>query len=277
MDPQIARQTWRTLEPVYGAVFTPADAEPAYVAIGLKPGRMCYFASRAAPLGAASAEMVISTFFNFNPQVVRRVIPESWSLATPEAILAARLEVADAVLRRTLGEAVGSAEMAEAAALARTAAEVACERPEGRPLFAGHASLPWPTEAHLVLWHAQALLREYRGDGHIAALVVDGMTGLDALICHAASGEVPAEMLRGSRGYSEDEWAAGVESLAGRGILHADASFTDEGRARRERVELVTDELAAAPYAAIGEDGCKRLRALARPFSTTIVEGRGNV
>ncbi|MEN3271540.1 MAG: hypothetical protein V7636_301, partial [Actinomycetota bacterium] len=63
-----------------------------------------------------------------------------------------------------LGDAIESPELIEAAELARRAAEVACERPEGRPLFAGHASLPWPEEPHLVLWHAQTLLREFRGD-----------------------------------------------------------------------------------------------------------------
>lgn len=279
MDPQIARKTWRTLEPIHGFVYFSPDAEPAYTAAGLKPGRMGYFASRSAPMGAVPADVVIATFFNFNPALVRSVIPEAWALATPADILAARLSVVDAGMRRMLGDAIGSPELIEAAGLARQAAEVACEHPEGRPLFAGHSSLPWPSAPHLVLWHAQTLLREFRGDAHIAALTLDGLTGLEALVTHAAAGDVPEETLRTTRAYSEDEWAAGVEALASRGIVTTGPlAFTAEGRRRRDWVEQVTDERSVAPYAALGDDGCERLRSLARPFSKTISEvafGRG--
>ena len=273
LDPVVARKTWRTLEPIHGFVYFSPDAEPAYVAAGLKPGRMGYFASRSAPMGAVPAEVVIATFFNFHHGLVRSVIPEAWTLSTPERVLEARRSVADQGLRRMLGDdGVGSPELTEAAALARTAAEVACERPEGRPLFAGHAALPWPDEPHLVLWHAQTLLREFRGDAHVAALTLQGLSGLDALVCHAASGDVPADTLRTTRAYSPDEWAAGVEDLARRGIVDADGSFTDAGRQARDEVERLTDERSVAPYEAIGEDGCDRLRSLARPFSKAISE-----
>jgi hypothetical protein len=270
MDPLIARKTWRTLEPLHGFVYFSPDAEPAYTAAGLEPGRMGYFASRSAAMGAVGAEVVIATFFNFHYGLVRSVIPKAWSLSTPADVLDARLTVADTGLRRMLGDDIGSAELEEAATLARAAAEVACERPEGRPLFAGHASLPWPDDPHLVLWHAQTLLREFRGDAHVAALMLDGLSGLEALICHAASGDVPAETLRATRAYSADEWASGVDALATRGIVNADGSFTDEGRRRRDEVERVTDERSTTPYEAIGEDGCDRLRLLARPFSKTV-------
>jgi hypothetical protein len=271
MDPEIARKTWRTLEPIHGFVYFSPDAEREYDAVGLPPGRMGYFASRSAPMGAVAAEVVIATFFNFHPGLVRSVIPAAWTLSTPEAVLGARLRVADIGLRRMLGDdGIASAELAEAAALARTAAEAACEHPDGRPLFAGHASLEWPDEPHLVLWHAQTLLREFRGDAHIAALTLQGLSGLDALIAHAASGDVPADTLRTSRAYSEDEWAAGIASLAARGVVEADGSFTDAGRRGRDEVERLTDERSVIAYEAIGEDGCDRLRSLARPFSKTI-------
>jgi hypothetical protein len=270
MDPQIARKTWRTLEPIHGFVYFSPDAEPQYVEAGLKPGRMGYFASRSAPMGAVAAEVVIATFVNFEPGLVRSVIPDAWTLTTPDAVLGARLRVADAGLRRMLGDAVASPERAEAADLARTAALTACERIEGRPLFAGHVSLEWPDEPHLVLWHAQTLLREFRGDAHVAALMLHGLTGLEALICHAASGDVPAETLRTTRAYSPEQWAAGVDGLASRGIVDAAGAFTDAGRAQRDEVERLTDARSAAPYEALGEEGCERLRTLCRPFSKTI-------
>ena len=90
MDPLIARKTFRTLEPLHGFVYFSPDAEPEYVAAGLKPGRMGYFASRSAPMGAVAAEVVIATFFNFNHDLVRSVIPSAWHEATPERVLAAR-------------------------------------------------------------------------------------------------------------------------------------------------------------------------------------------
>ena len=171
MDPVIARKTFRTLEPLHGFVYFSPDAEPEYVAVGLKPGRMGYFASRSAPMGAVAAEVVIATFFNFHPALVRRSIPAAWELASPAAILAARVRGADAGLRALLGPRLDEPGVAEVAELARRAAD-AC-RPEGRPLAAGHLALEWPTEPHLVLWHAISILREYRGDGHAVALTDD--------------------------------------------------------------------------------------------------------
>ena len=161
------------------------------------------------------------------------------------------------------------------AALAKVAAIAACDRPDGRPLFAGHASLPWPddSEPQLVLWHAQSLLREFRGDGHIAALVAEGINGPEALVLHHATGELPLAALQGSRAWADDEWAATVATLAGRGYVNDDGTFTDHGRARRQWVEDRTDELATAPYAALGEDGCNELRTKGRMFSMAVIDG----
>jgi hypothetical protein len=161
--------------------------------------------------------------------------------------------------------------VARAAELAQVAAEATT--PHGRALFAGHASLPWPTAPHLVLWHAISLLREHRGDGHIATLVDAQLSGLDALIFHAASGEVPRAALQTSRGWPDDAWDAAVAGLAERGLVDGDGAFTEAGAALRQHIEDRTDALALAPWAALGEDGCDELRGLVRPLSKAIVEG----
>jgi len=253
--------------------FAPEGLE-AYEKAGLRGRRMGYFASRAAPMGAVTAEVVIATFFNFNPDLVRRVIPAAWSLASTDDVLAARLEAADAALRRALGSDVSGPVMAEAATLARVAAEGASERLSGRPLFAGHVTLPWPDDDHLVLWHAQSLLREYRGDGHIAALLDDGLDGVEALVVHAATGDATADVLRLSRDWPEDAWDAGVERIRGRGWLEdGDALVLSEaGREHRQRVEDRTDEMALAPYEVLGEARCARLRDICRPLSRAVLE-----
>jgi hypothetical protein len=274
MEHVVARQTWRTLEPIHGMVYFAQEPKDCYAQIGVTNDRMGYFASRSAPMGAVPADVVIATFFNFNPELVRHVIPAAWGITSPEQILAARLEGVDRALQRTLGDAVSGGEMKEAADLARQAAEVATEHPEGRALFAGHAELPWPDEAHLVLWHAQSLLREFRGDAHVAALLLDGLTGIEALVIHGATGEVPPSTLQTSRAWPDDKWTEAVEGLHRKGWVTADGTaLTDEGREHRQWVEDRTDALSVAAYETLGEEGCSRLRQLARPISKAIVEG----
>jgi hypothetical protein len=267
----IARKMLRTLEPYHGAIYFVPEGPREYAELGITDRMMGYFGSRAAAMGAVPAEVVIATFFNFHPKLVSDRVPKVWTIATPEQILDARHRAADAMLRRILENAIDSREMRDAASLAKRAAE-ACT-PEGRPLYAGHASLPWPSEAHLVLWHAQTLLREYRGDGHIAAMTADGLDGCEALVTHAAQGDVPASVLKSSRQWPDDEWDAAVDRLRSRGWIAADGiEFTDLGRERRAWIEQRTDELAMRPWDAIGEGACSSLRSLVRPWSKTIVE-----
>lgn len=269
MDTAIARKTWRTLEPYHGLVYFAPEPVAAYAAIGIEV-RTGYFASRAAPMGAVTPEVVLATFFNFHPRLVRTAMEGAWAVASPAQVVAARLEGADGALRTTLGnEVLSGGDVAEAAGLARRAAE-ACT-PHGRPLYAGHAALPWPEPAHLVLWHAISLLREFRGDGHVACLLVEGLDGCEALVVHGASGEVAPSVLQTSRAWPDDEWAAAHERLAGRGWIDETGGLTPLGAEARQRIEDRTDALALAPWQVLGEPGCDRLRELVRPLSRTIV------
>jgi hypothetical protein len=271
---QRARKTWRTLEPLHGMIYFVPEAAEAYSRLGIT-GRDGYFASRAAPMGAVSADVVVATFYNFNPDLVHAAIPRSWELATPAQLLSARFAAVDAATRRILGDAViGSADMRRAATLARVAAEAAAERVEGRPLAAGHADVEWPEEPHLVLWHAQSILREFRGDGHIAQLVVHGLSGLEALVTHAAADDVPASVLRTTRAWSDEAWQQAVEGLRVRGWIETgdEPVFTDWGASQRRAIEVGTDLAAAAPYEALGDDACTELRALVRPWSRTFAD-----
>lgn len=281
LDPAVARAAWRRAEPIHAMIYFAPEARQRYAALGLD-GPMGYFASRSAAFGTVPAEPVIATFFNFKPALVRSALPAAWQHADPATVLRARLDAADAALRRAFtglpGGAPTGAAIAEAAGLARRAAETACENLPGRPLFAAHAALPWPDEPHLVLWHAQTLLREFRGDGHVNTLLVSGVNGLDALVLHAATGDVPEPFLRRSRGWTTDEWAEAVDGLRSRGLLAAadgdadNLALTDAGRELRRSVEDRTDALAEPAYRALGEDGCARLAELARSFSRAVVD-----
>ena len=266
---QLARTAHRYLEPLHTLVYFVPENSERYQALGIKGGMRGYFASRSAPLGVVPAEVVIATFYNFSSTSVRKAIPSVWEATTPDAVLKARLAGADAALRRLLPDDVGSPEMARAAELAReatTALDVA-----GRPLYAGHAALPWPEPAHLQLWHAATLLREHRGDGHIAALVLAGLTGLDASLTYVATGHsMPEDMQRETRGYSEEQWANGKQRLVDAGLLDPTGGLTEEGEALRADIEARTDVAAAAPYDLLGPAGTQELIDLCRPWARSV-------
>jgi len=269
MSPTLARKMWRTLEPYHGMIYFTPRATEAYRALGVAD-QAGYFASRAAAMGAVPAEVVIATFYNFSPDYVRAAIPSAWEAAAPAALVEARLGATDAALREALGDDVlASDEMAWAAETARRAAG-GCT-PAGRPLYAGHASLPWADEPHLVLWQAVTQLREFRGDGHVAALVLEGIDPCEALVTHGAAGDVPLAVLKSTRAWSDEDWDAARARLTERGWLDGD-HLTPAGTEVRDRVEALTDERAMAPWIHLGEEDADRLRATVRPWSRAIVD-----
>ncbi|MCU1595825.1 MAG: hypothetical protein JWO12_3217 [Frankiales bacterium] len=270
MNPDVARKTWRACEPYHAMVYFAPEAVEEYEAIGLDPRTnraVGYFPARAAAMGAVTWQTVQATFFNFSALAVEFGISGVWDKVAPQQVLDARLRAADRALRRMCGDLLD--DTAEAAALARTAAG-GCN-PYGRALYAAHAGIPWPEPDHLQLWHAITLLREFRGDGHIAVLVAAGLTGLESAVLHVAMNDTwGRKALQSTRLYTDEEWDAAVVSLCERGWLDSDGQFTEEGKARREAIELKTDELALAPWELLGEDGAARLRELVRPLATAI-------
>ncbi|MFF3319209.1 hypothetical protein ACFYV5_27400 [Streptomyces sp. NPDC003035] len=262
VEPGRVRQMWHLLEPLHALLYYAPDAFEEARALGYDvEGRWpSYFAWRAAPLGPAGAERVASAFYSFSPEMAARYVPEIWRTATPAEVLDARLRAVDRAYRSVLGaEAVEGSDIAEAAALARRAAGAAATA--GRPLAAANAELPWPEAPHLVLWQAATILREHRGDGHLAALLAAGLDPAESLVSFAAVGAA-SERTFASRGWSGPAWTAARERLAARGLLAADGSATDAGRALRAGVELRTDERAAAPWAALGPGPTARLAEL---------------
>jgi hypothetical protein len=253
MASSLTRSAHNATNSLHSLIYFAPETEHYLTGVGLRGNRMCYFAGRAAPMGAVGPGVVTATFYNFNPTLVARSIPEAWELATPATVIDARYVAVDAALTRLLGEEViASADMLTLSALVREAA-AACT-PEGRPLYAGNADLGWPDPPHLVMWHALTLLREHRGDGHIAALACAGLSGIEALVTHTATGKgfIPA-FARASRGWSQEEWDTAVSGLAARGLLDGDGALTATGQALRAQVEGDTDRMAASPWHYLGE------------------------
>jgi hypothetical protein len=266
MDPIAARHLWWRLEPLHAGVYFAPESKAAFEQAGFKGYWMGYFATRSAPFGEASAELVLATFYNFNEPMVRRAIPDAWRFSTPQRALDVRLELADLTLRRTL-RYLDSESVVEASKVAEAIARAA--RPEGRPLFAANAALPWPSEPHRRLWHAATLLREHRGDGHVALLQTEEIDGCEAHVISAAAGVIDPATQKKYRGWSDAEWNAAAERLRARGLLDEKGAFTKVGGALKDRIEVRTDELALAPYESVGDEPCAHLQKMLDELTAT--------
>jgi helix-turn-helix protein len=230
-----ARRLWATLEPLHGVFYFTPEVRAAGKAIGLRGYWDTYFAFRAAPLGPVTASSVVAMFAVFEPSMVARSLPSAWSRASVEAILAARSEVAAEVLR---GIGVSSSACAEAVALLSPTALSAT----ARPLGAANAALPLPEDPVAALWQIATTVREHRGDGHMAALLTNGLSGLEATLLQLPTTGFGSEQMRQVRGWSEEDWSAARSALVARGLMSSDA-LTDEGRALMSAVEDLTDSL----------------------------------
>jgi hypothetical protein len=254
MDTAVVRRAHNATNVLHSFIYFAPEAEEHFTGAGLEPGRMCYFAGRAAAMGAVGPGVVTATFYNFSPGLVGNHIPRAWDLASPADVIAARFEAVDLAMTRLLGaDVITSADLARLADLTREAASVCTA--DGRPLYAGHAELSWPAAPHLVLWHALTLLREHRGDGHIAALGTAGLSGIEALITHSATGQgFIRDFAKSSRGWQDPEWAAALQSLVARGLMTEDGELTEAGEALRGEIEEETDQLAVAPWQHLGDE-----------------------
>ncbi|TRV77536.1 hypothetical protein FKN01_15710 [Streptomyces sp. 130] len=259
------RQLWHLLEPVHAVLYYAPEAYEEAAALGYAVDERwpSYFAWRAAPRGAAGADRVGKTFYSFSPRMVGAYVPAVWTVASPDAVLAARGRAVDRAYRSLLGDRTAAPDTAEAAALLRRVVEAADTA--DRPLAAANAALPVPDEPHLAVWHAATVLREHRGDGHLAALADAELDPVEALVSFAAIGAAPAEVFA-SRGWDAGEWRAARERLEKRGLVAADGTATEAGRALRAEVERRTDEAAAGPWRVLAAQERERLAELLGPL-----------
>ena len=265
-DPGLARQLWRRIEVIHAVTYFSPEPLNALRDAGYKGFWMGYFAGRAAPFGEASPELVMATFYNFAESRVRKAVPDAWSYAPPSAALDARLAGSVAAIRR----AIGDAGVADVAALARRAAESAPV--DGRALFAVNAGLPWPDDPLAVLWHAVTLLREHRGDGHIAALVAAGIAGRESHVLHhpAPVGPPPGIMAVG-RDFDDAEWTATVASVAERGLITEQGELTEAGFALKQDIEDRTDRIALSAYEVFSDDEARTLIDGLSPIARAVI------
>ena len=264
-----ARRMYGLVEPIGLIPYAVDEPAEALMALGLRNYWDTYFAGRAAPLGGdVPAGVVHAIFYNFADGEVARHIPRVWDLITPEAALAARERGCVSALRRMFGDFADGPGVARAADLAVKAAT--SPRTEGRPLYAALRTLPVPQEPVARLWYAGNLLREHRGDGHVAALVANGIGGTEAHVLHALSDGMPAEKFGRVWHLPPAQLAAVVDGLRERGLVGVDGWLTVDGRATKAQIEALTDDLAAEAYQILAPSELDQLIADLEPIAAAL-------
>ena len=257
-----ARAMWELFEPIHAVTYFAPEAAAAFREAGLRGFWRGYFAGRAAPLGAVGPEPVVAAFFAFAPPMVARALPGVWEVVTPGTALAVRGAGAAAALRRLLAGREAEAERV-ADLLTPLATGLDCA---GRVLAAANTAVPVPDDPFERLWHATTLLREHRGDGHVAALLAAGLDGCEALVLRAATG-LPRAELQPYRGWTDGQWEAARHRLEERGLLGADGAATDAGRRVLREAEEATDRAAERPWRDLAPDAAAGLSALLSPLA----------
>ena len=262
------RSLLTAVEPLHGAAYFAPAALAALKDLGLKGYWMGYFAGRFAPLGPLPPEPVAAMAFTFPAATVARAIPDAWTYAAPEAALAARISGAAAALRSALPQE-RHADLAVLEPLLWDAVS-GCSF-DGRPLAAGWAAVARPADPVASVWLATTVLREHRGDGHIAACLAAGLSGLDAIVTHLAAGQTSRAIVEARR-WPAGDWAAAQGSLRDRGLLDEAGKLTSAGEDLRRDVEATTDRLAAGPVERLGAAGLQQVVGLAAPLARALAE-----
>ena len=260
-----------------GQVYFSPECHAAYAALGFDPSPgdasgvalpdgAAYFTSRGSVMGQVHGTVVAAAFGVFNPAVVVPAVTYGWTLTDATTICTARTDGALAQLRRILGDEPDG--LHRVVQLLLTAIEPL--RPYGKPLFAGISALPMPEPPLGVAWHLGDMLREYRGDAHIAAWTGGGFDPPEIGLLTELYWGLPARSYVRTRAWTSDDLDAAQERLRSRGLLEADGSaMTEAGWAAREAVEVQTDQMCRPLTDALGEDG-EELVALLAPWGAEI-------
>jgi hypothetical protein len=265
-DPGLARRMWSFYEPIHVVTYFTPEARSAFEAAGLRGFWRGYFAGRAAPLGPVDAAPITAAFFGFAPGMVARALPDVWARATPEVALQARCAGAVAALERLLSDVDNAALSEIAEVLEAAVAHLDCA---GRVLAAANLHLVGKGEPWERIWQATTVLREHRGDGHVAALVAAGVTGCEALVWRS-SYDLVRDQLQPNRGWTDEEWDTALAGLVARGWVDDDGKPTQAGEQHHHAVEDATDVAALAPWRRLGPERTQRLSELLAPMARVL-------
>lgn len=277
---QKARALAGALEPVAGQVYFSPECHSGYEKLGFQPSRgqfggvaapdgPAYFCSRGSVMGQIPGEVIAAAFGVFNPAVVVPLVTHGWGLTDAPTICGARDQGAVAQLERILGGEPDGIERANEL-LARAVEPL---RPEGKPLYAGLRSLGLPGEPLADAWRRADMLREYRGDAHVAAWTSAGLDAAEIGLLTEPYWGLPLRTYVRTRSWSDSDLDGAEARLVERGWL-ADGGLTDSGRVAREAIEVATDAQCAPIIDALGDD-LDELVGILRPWGAAIKDAKG--
>jgi hypothetical protein len=257
--PSVSRWMLGALAALHSPVYKAVEVKSRLAALGLDDPMGSYLAARAAPLGPVGPELVTATFYGFSPRIVAAHVPAVWERAAPTHVIDATLEGMEELLGRVLG-----AQLAEVTELAALLAPVAdAHETLGRPLAAAWSSVPRTGRPLIDLWLTTTVIRESRGDTHVAVLVAEGIGGIASHLVTAGDQPDGRRRLMVLRGWTEDELDAAAATLRAQGLLDAEGRRTDAARALRRHVEDVTDRRSSEAWQHAGAAHVTRIAELA--------------
>ena len=216
-----------------------------------------YVWGRAAHLGEPAGAVVASAFAWFEPSLVTTVYDAARAAVPRDHLVRARDEATVAGLR----EAVDEQDAGEVADLLADAAEPA--EGTGRPFFTGWRASGRPADPVHRLWWACNLVREHRGDSHVASANASGLGPVEMNVLTELWLGMPLLSYTGTRGWPQEAMRDAVSRLEVRGWV-ADGALTDAGRDARADVEARTDAQEHGIVEMLGgrlDDVCARLDA----------------
>ena len=243
------RQLRDAIEPLAcQSIWSPESAE-GYSALGLDDFFAAYVWQRTAVLGTPPTALAVTALGVFAPGLIGPRYETGAATLSAADVTRIRREAPGATVRRVLGDIDVEATVAVAAlrrglnAADRTA----------RPLFTGLAAEPWPDDVLAALVHACNLLREHRGDSHLAVCAVAcldpvEMNVLTELYCGYRLGDYTP-----SRGWSAEQIDGAVARLRTRGLVDGEV-LSPDGLRFRDGLEARTDALQQSVVDAIGAD-----------------------
>ncbi|KQU56501.1 hypothetical protein ASG84_20250 [Rhodococcus sp. Leaf278] len=273
----LARAAYKTLEPFHVTAYFNPELGTAYEDTGLD-GHAWYVGARAAPMGLCAPSVVAAAFYNFNPALIERAWPAAVAVGL-DAVSDRRWALLDSVLGTALGSLADDAALATLAGRLGDIGDTASFA--GRPLAAAWHSTERPDVPHLALWHSITVLREWRGDGHLAALIDAELDPVEAAVFHEAVRPTPQAGRRAlgkritqlTRQWSDSEWDSAAERLATRGLLTISSdgeTLTDNGTALDQHIEDRTDAMASAVWRDV--PGAEELITSARPYVKAVID-----
>jgi hypothetical protein len=255
------------------AVHTVAYFAPHVLAVqqqhGFTDPSIGYVAARSAPLGRLPAEVITALFYSFSLRAITRAIPAAYAISDPDDTLAMTLTSVGDVLEPLF------ADVADLGAIADEAYAAAALHPLiGAPLGAAWAAVPASESPAVKLWQAATIVREVRGDTHIALLMAHQLDGVEAHL--TTRGDTPKlrEIIGKQRLITESEFDQAVARLTARGLLHADGSLSADGEALRAQIEADTDRLTASPWETLGHERTETLLTNLDPLVARIIDAK---